>query len=268
MRYRIFLIALLCSLGTSAVLAQSAEYSRKLAGSLEISPTGRVRTYDLQSAGAPSIDQGLGSLVESWQFNLPAAFSGPKAVKAEFVVTVLRGSISDKAYSVKRIEIFPVGVRPQIRGAVTPDEMAYCRQADAAPRNDIICPAVLPNDSALEQSAVSAEVFVAIRKTAAGPEVAIESLYLYTSQNAKLLNKVVSGATAKYSEAALAWAKKNSSAFLQDNDAFMTRVEYVQSANNAVWRRQEKAKITPTAWVDEAFLAKTRYVSQGGLTVK
>ncbi len=48
----------------------------------------------------------------------------------------------------------------------------------------------------------------------------------------------------------------------------MTRVEYVQSANNAVWRRQEKAKITPTAWVDEAFLAKTRYVSQGGLTVK
>jgi hypothetical protein len=120
----------------------------------------------------------------------------------------------------------------------------------------------------LEQSAVSAEVFIAIRKTAAEPEFAIESLYLYTSQNTKLLSKVVQGATAKYSEAALAWAKKNGNAFLQDKDAFMTRVEYVQSPNNSVWRRHEKAKITPVDWVNDDFRSKTKFVSQGGLTVK
>lgn len=264
MRVYLLLVASLASIFSNAVLAQSMEYTKRLSGSLDISTLGRVSTYDLQSTGVPSIDQGLGSLIESWQFNMPANLAGPKAIKVEFVMTVVRKNMTDEKYIVKRVELFQFNTIPKARRPQTADELAYCERSDATPRTDIICSAILPAGDAL---AVSAEIYVAIKKTDGEPMVAIESLNLYSSQNTKILSKSAREAKAKYSQAALVWAKKNSQGFLQGKEQFLTRVEYVQSSNELLWRRQENVADAPAAWVNDDFRAKTKYVSQGNLEV-
>jgi hypothetical protein len=264
MRVRWVIVASLAFIASSASMAQSMEYTKRLTGSLDISAQGRVSTYDLQTAGVPAIDQGLGSLIESWQFTVPANLAGPKATKADFVITLVRKSMSDEKYTVKRVEFFPLKASPKARRPQSQDELTYCTQAGAPARSDIICSAVLPADADL---VVSAEVYVAIKKIDGEPQVSIESLNLYSNQNTKLLSKNIRVAKAKYSEAALAWAKKNSQGFLQDKDLFLTRVEYVQSPNVLLWRRQENVADAPAVWVNDDFRAKTKYISQGGLEV-
>lgn len=264
MRVRLLILAGLAFIASSASMAQSMEYTKRLSGSLDISPQGRVSTYDLQTTGVPSIDQGLGSLIESWKFIVPANATGPKAIKADFVITVIRKNMSDEKYAVKRVELFPLRTSPKARRPQTADELAYCERLDATPRSDIICSAILPAGDAL---AVSAEIYVAIKKTNGEPMVAIESLNLYSAQNTKILSKNAREAKAKYSQAALVWAKKNSQGFLQDKEQFLTRVEYVQSPNTLPWRRQENVADAPAAWVNDDFRAKTKYVSQGGLEI-
>ena len=264
MRSSWVLVVGLTFVASSASMAQSMEYSKKLAGSIDITAQGRVSTYDLQTAGVPAIDQGLGSLIESWQFNVPTNFAGPKATKADFVITLVRKNMADEKYIVKRVEFFPLNASPKVRRPQSPEELAYCRQLDAPARNDIICSAILPNDPDL---VLSAEVYVAIKKIDGEPQVSIESLNIYSSQNTKLLSKSIRVAKVKYSEAALAWAKKNSQGFLQDKDLFLTRVEYVQAPNTLLWRRQENVADVPAAWVNDDFRAKTKYVGQGGLEI-
>ena len=258
-----FLLSLLPALA----MAQNTEYTRRLTGSIDVSAAGQVQTYTLQSAGVPAIDQGLGNLVESWSFK-PQTGIAPKPVRAEFQITLLRSSPEDRSYSVKRVEFFPENARITVRGASTAEDMAYCKQADAAPRRDVICPALLPANADLAASAISAEAYVAIRRTDAGPEAALASLSLYGSQNSKLINKAVPLAKKEFAAAAMSWANKNAAAFLQDRDYFVTRVEFVQSNNRLAWRRQEKAEVPAIDWFTEAVRAKTVYVSQGGLEIK
>jgi hypothetical protein len=264
MHYRNVILIGICLLGSSLCVAQSAQYTRKLSGTLDISNQGRVSMYDLQTAGVPAIDQDLGSLVESWQFQLPTNSLGAKALKADFVITVVRKSLTEEDFIVKRVEFFPLKVSPKARRPQSADELAYCSQENAVARADIICSAVLPTDPDL---AVSAEVYVAIKKVDGEPQFSIESLNLYSKQNTKLLSKNMRVAKVKYSEAALAWAKKNSQGFLQDKDLFLTRVEYVQVPNTLLWRRQENIADVPAIWVNDDFREKTKYVGQAGLEV-
>jgi hypothetical protein len=267
MRNIIYMAVILFGAIGSTAQAQTTEYTRKITGSLELSAIGEVTTYNVQSAGVPAIDQQVGNLVSGWRFE-PYPAPPKKATIVDFVLTLTRSSLDDKAFSIKRVELTPQNPKVFIRGAATPEEMAYCQQVDATPRRDVICPATLPRDNALDAVAVSAEVFVAIRKTDSGPEVALESLALYSFQNGKLLNKAATIGRPRYSEAALAWARKNAAALLQDRDFFITRVEYVQAANKLVWRRQENQPLPKIDWLTDAVRAKTLYVVQGGLVMK
>ena len=257
----------LLSLLPAVTAAQSTEYTRRLTGTIDVSAAGQVQTYTLQSAGVPAIDQGLGNLVESWTFK-PQTGISPKPVRSEFQITLLRATTEDRNYTVKRVEFFPENARITIRGASTAEEMAYCKQADAVPRRDVICPAELPSNADLAGMAVSAEAYIALRKTDGGAEAALESLSLYGTQNTKLLNKTAALAKKEFAAAALAWGQKNAAAFLQDRDYFVTRVEFIQSNNRAAWRRQEKAEVPAIDWFTESVRAKTVYVSQGGLEIK
>ena len=267
MRFVIGAFTALVLTAASGAQAQTVEYTRKLTGSFEMSGIGEVTTYNLQSAGVPAIDQQVGNLVSSWRFE-PYPGQGKKPAIIDFVMTVTRASLDDRAVVIKRVELMPQNPRSVIRGASTPDELSYCQRADAAPRNDIICPATLPRDAALDAVAVSAEAYIAIRKTDAGPEVALDSLSLYASQNSKLQNKSVNIARPRYSETALAWARKNAAVLLQDRDYFVTRVEYVQAENKLLWRRQESQPLPKIDWMNDAVRSQTRYVVQGGLVMK
>ena len=123
MRFRICLIALLCASGTTAVLAQSGlEYTRKLTGTIEVNALGEVSTYTLQPVGVPAIDQSLGSLVESWSFQPVAALGSAKTVKAEFVINMVRASLAESKYTLRRIEFYPENVNVQTRRATTAEE--------------------------------------------------------------------------------------------------------------------------------------------------
>lgn len=259
--------ALLLATSPALTLAQNVEYSRRLSGNLEVSPAGQVKTYTLQSAGVPAIDQELGNLVESWSFK-PQTGAASKPVRAEFQVTLLRSSPEDHNYSIKRIEFFPENARISVRSASSSEELAYCQQADALPRKNIICPAALPANAALAATAISAEAYIVIRKTENGPQVALESLSLYGNQNTRLISKAAALAKKEYTAAALAWGEKNAAAFLQDRDYFMTRVEFVQSNNRIGWRRQEKVTLPVIDWFTQPVRAKTMYVSQSGLEMK
>ncbi len=254
---------LLLTAVTAAAAAQT-EYSRRVTGSMEISAAGQVLTYTMQPAGAPAIDQSLGNLVESWRFNPPP---GGKTLRVEFSLTLLRASLDERTYTLKRVEFFPQGAQPAARGA-GPDDQAYCRQAEAAPRSDVICPAVLPADPALAAMPVSAEAYIALRKTDSGAEAVLESLYLYGPQNGKLLNRALSLGKQQFAPAALAWANKNALALLQGRDYFVTRVEFVQANNTLPWRRQEKVQADAADWLTDTVRAKTVYVSQGGLELQ
>ena len=267
MRYTLQVCGLLLSALPALTMAQGTEYTRRLTGTVDVSVTGQVQTYTLQSAGVPAIDQGLGNLVESWTFK-PQTGIAPKPVRAEFQITLVRASAEDRNYTVKRVEFFPENARITVRGASSAEEMAYCKQADATPRKDVICPAVLPANADVAAFAISAEAYVAIRKTDTGPEAALESMSLYGSQNAKLINKAVPVAKKEYAAAAMAWANKNAAAFLQDKDYFVTRVEFVQSNNRLPWRRQERVEVPAIDWFTEAVRARTVYVSQGVLELK
>lgn len=248
---------------TAAASAQT-EYSRRVSGSMEVSAAGQVLTYTMQPAGAPAIDQSLGNLVESWRFG---PLSGGKTLRVEFSLTLLRASLDERNYTLKRVEFFPQGAQPAARGA-GPDDQAYCRQADAAPRIDVICPAVLPADPALAAMPVNAEAYIALRKTDSGAEAVLESLYLYGPQNTKLLNRAMNLGKQQFGPAALAWANKNALALLQGRDYFLTRVEFVQANNTLPWRRQEKVQADAADWLTDAVRAKTVYVSQGGLELQ
>lgn len=266
--YRLFqLCGLLLSMAPTLAVGQTTEYSRRLIGTVDVSAAGQVQTYTLQSAGVPAIDQSLGNLVESWSFK-PQTGIAPRPVRAEFQITLVRASSEDRNYTVKRVEFFPENARTAVRGAASAEELAYCKQADAAPRRELICPAELPANGELAATGVSAEAYIAIRKTESGPQAALESLSLYGSQNTKLLNKAASLAKKEFSVAALAWGQKNAAAFLQDRDFYLTRVEFVQSNNRSAWRRQETAEVPAIDWFTEAVRAKTVYVSQGGLEIK
>ena len=254
---------LLLTAGTAAASAQT-EYSRRVSGNMEVSATGQVLTYTMQPAGAPAIDQSLGNLVESWRFRpLP----GGKTLRVEFSLTLMRASLDERTYTLKRVEFFPQGAQPVARGA-GPDDQDYCRQADAAPRSDVICPAVLPSDQALAAMPVSAEAYIALRKTDSGAEAVLESLYLYGPQNGKLLNRALNLGKQQFAPAALAWANKNALALLQGRDYFLTRVEFVQANNTLPWRRQEKVQADAADWLTDAVRTKTVYVSQGGLELQ
>lgn len=261
------LCGVLLSVVPTLSAAQTTEYSRRLAGTVDVSAAGQVQTYTLQSAGVPAIDQGLGNLVESWSFK-PQTGIAPKPVRAEFQITLVRASSEDRNYTVKRVEFYPDNARIAVRGASTAEEMAYCKQADAAPRRELICPAELPANAELAATGVSAEAYIAIRRTENGPQAALESLSLYGSQNSKLPNKAANLAKKEFSAAALAWGQKNAAAFLQDRDHYLTRVEFVQSNNRSAWRRQEKAEVPAIDWFTEAVRARTVYVSQAGLEIK
>ena len=268
MRYSTLAFGLVAILFSVVSMAQTVEYSRKLSGTLDVDANGQVRTYDLQSAGLPYIDQSLGNLVESWQFVPSVILGKSQPVKVEFIVTVLRKNLEDPTYTIKRVEFSPTNAKVSVRGATSSEELAYCADTSAVPRKDIICPIVLPNDPLISDQGVSAEVYVAIKKTDAVPSVALDSVYLYGSSNSKLSSKALPTAKAKYAEAALAFASKNSISLLQDKEQVMTRVEFVQSNNKSNWRRQEKAETANTDWLNDAFRAKTMYSSQGGLELK
>jgi hypothetical protein len=267
MRYTIYIVAALFWAIGAGAQAQTTEYTRKITGSLELSAIGEVTTYNVQSAGVPAIDQQVGNLVSGWRFE-PYPGQGKKPAVIDFVMTLVRSNLEEKAAQIKRVEFMPQNPRSLIRGAGTPDELAYCQQADAAPRKDVICPATLPRDAALDALAVSAEVYVAIRSTENGPQVELENLALYGTLNNKMLNKATSIARPRYSEVALAWARKNAAALLQDREYFMTRVEYVQAENKLVWRRQENQPLPKIDWLTDAVRSQTMYVVQGGLQLK
>ena len=248
----------------AATASAQTEYSRRVTGSMEVSAAGQVLTYTMQPAGAPAIDQSLGNLVESWRFRpLP----GGRPVQVEFTLTLMRASLEERSFTLKRVEFFPQGAQPAARGAGA-DDQAYCRQADAAPRTDVICPAVLPSDPALAAMPVNAEAYIALRKTDSGAEAVLDGLYLYGPQNGKLLNRAVNVGKQHFAPAALAWANKNALALLQGRDYFQTRVEFVQANNTLPWRRQEKVQADTADWLTEAVRAKTVYVSQGGLELQ
>lgn len=267
MRNTIYIVAVLFLAIGAGAQAQTTEYTRKITGSLELSAIGEVTTYNVQSAGVPAIDQQVGNLVSGWRFE-PYPGQGKKPAVIDFVMTLTRSSLEEKNAVIKRVELLPQNPRNQIRGATAPDELSYCQQVDATPRRDVICPATLPRDTVLDAVAVSAEAFVAIRKTENGPEVSLETLALYGTLNNKMLNKFATIARPRYSQAALAWARKNAAAFLQDREYFITRVEYVQVANNLVWRRQENQALPKIDWLTDAVRAQTMYVVQGGLVMK
>jgi len=269
MRLRIFFIALLCSLGATAVLAQSGlEYTRKLTGTIEVNALGEVSTYTLQPVGVPAIDQSLGSLVESWSFQPVAALGPAKTVKAEFVINMARASLTDNKYTLRRIEFYPENVKAQTRRAVTADELAYCRNSGAEPRKDILCPASVPDDATLGAQGVSAEAYIAIRRTDAGPQVTLDSLSLFTGQNAKVSNKAFAVAKEKYGQEALRYGQANAAALLQDKDVAMARVELVQANNKTLWRRQDKVDLPKVEWLTDDMRKKTVYVGQGVLELK
>lgn len=269
MRFRIVLTALACWLGASAIQAQSGvEYTRKFSGTIEVTPLGEVSTYTLQSAGVPAIDQRLGSLVESWRFQPVAAIGGAKTVRAEFVVNLVRASLTDTAYTLRRVEFYPENAKLQARRATTPDELAYCVNSSAARRRDVLCPATVPADPTLGTQGVGAEAYIAIRRTASGPQVALDSLSLFTGQNAKVSNKAFAVAKERYGQEALRYGQANADALLQDKDVAMARVELVQSNNKTLWRRQDKVDLPKVDWLTDDLRTKTVYVGQGVLELK
>lgn len=268
MRYHVIASVAAALLFSASSLAQTTEYFRRLSGSMEISATGQVSTYTLQSAGVPSIDQSLGNLVESWSFQPQKGLAAAVPYKADIQITAMRAGMEDKNYTVKRVEFVPQKTALAVRAPGTPEEQAYCQQAGAAARKDIICPGVMPNDPLISAGVISAEAYIALRKTESGPQAAIESLYLYSTQNGKLLSKSVPPAKQKYSQAALDWANKNAVALLQDREYVLARVEFALSNNKAQWRRQEKVETGNIEWFTDAVRAKTVYVSQGGMELK
>ena len=268
MRYLIIASIIGAALSGTASQAQSTEYFRRLSGTLDVSPSGQVSTYSLQSAGVPSIDQRLGNLVESWSFQPQKGLAAGQAYKADVVVTVVRPDMEDKNYTVKRVEFVPQKAVPAVRAPSTPEELAYCQQAGAPARKDIICPGVMPNDPLIRAGAISAEAYIALRMTESGPQVALDSLYLYTSQNSKLLGKSVPPAKEKYGQAALEWANKNALALLQDRDVVLARVEFALSNNKSPWRRQEKVEAGNIDWFTDDVRARALYVGQGGMELK
>lgn len=269
MRFRLFLIALSCSLCATAALAQSGmEYSRKLSGTIEVNALGEVSTYSLQPAGVPAIDQSLGSLVESWSFQ-PVATPGPaKTVKAEFVINMARANLTDSKYSLRRVEFYPENVKLQTRRASSPEDLAYCRDSGAGARKDVLCPASVPDDATLGAQGVSAEAYIAVRRTESGPQVALDSLSLFTAQNAKVSNKAFAVAKEKYGQEALRYGQANAAALLQDKDVAMARVELVQANNKTLWRRQDKVDLPKVDWLSDDMRRKTVYVGQGVLELK
>ena len=269
MRFRIFLIALLCASGTTAVLAQSGlEYTRKLTGTIEVNALGEVSTYTLQPVGVPAIDQSLGSLVESWSFQPVAALGSAKTVKAEFVINMVRASLAESKYTLRRIEFYPENVNVQTRRATTAEELAYCRNTAAQPRMDLLCSASVPADETLGTQGVGAEAYIAIRRTDAGPQVALDSLSLFTGQNAKVSNKAFAVAKEKYSQEALRYGQANAAALLQNKDVAMARVELVQANNKTLWRRQDKVDLPKVDWLTDDMRRKNVYVGQGVLELK
>jgi hypothetical protein len=268
MRYHLILSGVLAAMFSSSGLAQSTEYFRRLSGTVDVSAAGQVSTYSLQSAGVPAIDQSLGSLVESWSFQPQKGLVTQLPYKADVQITVVRTGMEDKNYSVKRVEFKPQKSALSVRAPVTPEEMAYCQQADATPRKDIICPAVMPNDPLITAGVINAEAYIALRRTESGPQAALESLYLFSTQNGKLISKSVPPAKLKYSQAALDWANKNAVALLQDREYALARVEFALSNNKSPWRRQEKVETGSIDWFTDAVRAKTVYVGQGGMELK
>ena len=268
MRYKIIASALFAAAFSAAGLAQSTEYFRRLSGTLDVSASGQVSTYTLQSAGVPAIDQSLGNLVESWSFLPQKRMVTQVPYKAEVVLTLVRTSMEDKNYTVKRVEFIPQKTALSVRAPATPEEQAYCQQPGATPRKDIICPGVMPNDPLITAGVISAEAYIALRMTETGPQAAIESLYLYSTQNSKLLSKSVPAAKQKYAQAALDWANKNAVALLQDREYALARVEFALSNNKSAWRRQEKVETGNIDWFTSAVRAKTVYVGQGGMELK
>jgi hypothetical protein len=246
---------------SSVCAAQTVEYSKKLNGSLEISSLGQVGKYQLDSSGIPSVDQNLGTSVQSWRFSNQQPVVASKSNNADFTITLLRPSLSDQNYSIKRVELFQKNVNVQIHAPITEEELAYCKQDNAAPKLDVVCTAVMPNDPELSYSA---EVYVAIKKTDAEPLIGIESLYLYSAQNNKLISKFARNAKEKYTQAAITWAKKNSQSFLQNRQAYIARVEFVIASNTSPWRRQENWAGVTESWINDEFRAQTKYASQGG----
>lgn len=268
MRYQFIAGGVLAVMFSSSGLAQSTEYFRRLSGTLDVSATGQVSTYSLQSAGVPAIDQSLGNRIESWSFQPQKGLAVPTAYKADVLITVVRQNMEDKNYTIKRVEFMPQKAVPIVRAPATPEEQAYCQQTGAAPRKDIICPGVMPNDPLISAGVISAEAYIALRNTESGPQAAIESLYLYSTQNGKLLGKSVPPAKQKYAQAALDWANKNAAALLQDREYVLARVEFALSNNKSPWRRQEKVETGNIDWFTDAVRAKTVYVSQGGMELK
>lgn len=269
MRFRIVLIALACSLCAAAVQAQSGvEYTRKFTGTIEVTPLGEVSTYTLQSAGVPAIDQSLGSLVESWRFQPVALTGGAKTVRAEFVINLVRATLTDSKYTLRRVEFYPENAKPQARRAVTPDELAYCANSAAGQRKDVMCPATVPADPTLGTQGVGAEAYIAIRRTESGPQVLLDSLSLFTGQNAKVSNKAFAVAKERYGQEALRYGQANAEALLQDKDVAMARVELVQVNNKTLWRRQDKVDLPKVDWLTEDMRRKTVYVGQGVLELK
>jgi len=264
MRFNGFVLGIIGLLFTAPLLAQTIEYSRKVNGSASISAGGTVTTFTIDPAGVPDIDQALGNLVKDWRFK-PAANPAAAPVAVDFVMTLTRESLSGSEYVVKRVEITPRNAVLDVTGANSPDELAYCRQVDAAPRDDVLCPAVLPKNAELEAIPVSAEVFVALRQTANGPEVVIESLYLYSNNNSKMFSKFKNIARPIYKQAALDWVNKNAMAFLKDKQYFVARIEYVQVENDLSWRRNERTDGDKIDWITEAIRNQVMYVTQGGL---
>jgi hypothetical protein len=269
MRFRLDLIALVCLLGTAAVQAQSGvEYTRKLNGSIDVNALGEVTTYTLQPAGIPSIDQTLGNLVETWSFKPVIVIGVAKPVKAEFVINLARTSLADTKYTVRRVEFYPENLKTQTRRASSADELAYCRNPQAQPSLEIICPATVPFDAAMESQGVGAEAYIAIRRTEAGPEVALDGLSLFTATNVKVSNKAFDIAKEKYSQEALRYGQINAAAMLQDKDVVMARVELVQANNKTLWRRQDKIDLPKVEWLTDAMRQQTVYVGQGVLERK
>mgnify|MGYP003390855574 FL=1 len=268
MRYTIIAGAVIAVAFSTSVLAQSTEYFRRVSGTLDVSATGQVTTYSLQSAGVPAIDQSLGNLVESWSFQPQKGLATPLPYKADVQLTLVRAGIEDKNYTVKRAEFMPQKTASAVRAPATPEEQAYCQQPGAAARKDIICPGVMPNDPLIGAGVISAEAYIALRMTETGPQTAIESLYLYSTQNGKLLSKSVPAAKQKYGQAALDWANKNAVALLQDREYALARVEFALSNNKSPWRRQEKVETGSIDWFTDAVRAKTVYVGQGGMELK
>lgn len=245
---------------TSVCVAQTAEYTKKLSGNLEINAFGQVGSYQLDSSGKTSIDQDLGTLVQSWRFANQQPTSVGSSNSLDFNITLVSPSLNEQIYSIKRIEYFQQNAKIQAHTAKSEDELAYCKQENVAPDLNVICQPNMPSDPNL---IYSADVYVAIKKLDSEIKVEIESLYLYSAQNSKLISKIARNAKEKYSEAALAWAKKNSQSFLQDKEVYLAHVEFVIQNNVVSWRRQENWADETDSWINDDFRAKTKYVGQG-----